>query len=84
MTKKQFLKMTNEIIAKTAKAMRAKAETMAASGAVDFDAYEDCDYRLSKVAMHALCKEAANQWRPLSASLDREFMKEAENLYLFI
>ena len=79
MTEKQFIKKTEELIKRTADRMRIKRSTFLKSGAVNMADYEN-DYRLPKIVMLALCKEACDQWMPLSPD-DRN---TARNLSHFV
>ena len=65
MTENQFLTKIDELTDTTASDMRKKARKWLKDvGEVNLPNWEN-NYRLPKIVMTALCKEAAYQWSPL-------------------
>ncbi len=77
MTTEQFLNKIDELTDTTASDMRAKVRKWLKDvGETNLPNWEN-DYRLPKIVMTALCKEAAYQWQPLTKS-DRKQVSTIE------
>lgn len=79
-TKNQFLEKLEEVLEKTRANIRAKAEHLFNSGAVDPESYED-NYVLPKIILCACLLEQAEQWEPPHGW--KHFREEVNNLRCF-
>ena len=78
MTEKSCKKLTDEMIDKVAEEMKQKVSRAIASGAVNLDAYDDESYRLPRIILTALLKEASYRWKPTQ----KADVRSANNLYV--
>uniref|UniRef100_A0A6H2A1V6 Uncharacterized protein n=1 Tax=viral metagenome TaxID=1070528 RepID=A0A6H2A1V6_9ZZZZ len=78
MTKAQFLEKFEDILGNALKDIRATAERLFDSGAVDRESYED-DYLLPKIILTASLVDAADSWRPF----DKKARRTVANLRHF-
>lgn len=79
MTKQQLRPKINELIRESNKEMRRRIESLLKSGAVDLTDYAD-DYRLPKIIVTALFREAATWYKPH----DKKLREEVLNIQMFI
>ncbi len=79
MTRKQFRKKVNELLRENNRAIRQQAEMLFRRGCIDMASFAD-DYALPKMFLCAACINMAEQWKPLSTTLQ----KEVKNILHFI
>lgn len=79
MTKSQYTKKVNGLIATAARDMRARAQIVLKSGAIDLPSASN-GYTLPKAVISVLLQSVAFSYRPLS----RECKKIASNLKHFV
>jgi hypothetical protein len=82
MTKEQFIAKYNEMVDKeVTKYLAHKAESLAASGAIDWESYDD-NYLLPKLALSVALKSLADEFVPLDFT--KKLRDDARNFAQYI